>query len=522
MVSRSSEYKEIVTLTNLQQKVTKYITHGSYSLEESVVRILRTLCRGFLSRYAIIWLRTDTDDLAYFTHWAPPATSRNKHFENIKSKPFKLATYNEYIEHKAEFTRKLAKLNSKHKNEKLLDVYNLGLTYVATFPIIVDRQLFGILEIGSKRNSKFPIPFLKYTEYLCSQLGQYIKRRKHSDEVFQNEERYRALVELAPDIIYSVTENNIITSLNNAIEKITGMKKEDFLGKHLSEIFCPEDREETLSRIQQSRESNKYIIVQTRLSTKTNKDVYAEISESPFIFTANEARRFGIVRDITEKLALEKQKEIWIAMASHELRTPLTSIKAFTQILQTKESAPEKKRFLNKINSITNNMTNIIDDFLDANKINANEFKLDQSEFNINDMITDLVESVRPSIEQKIITELDKNSTIKADSKRLRQVLSNLIINASKYSESTTNIIIKTKIEDSHILISVVDFGIGINKSESGKIFGAYYRSKNINSTKGLGLGLFITSAIVKAHNGTIWVDSKKNNGSTFNVLLPL
>jgi PAS domain S-box-containing protein len=520
--SKSHDYKEIVILTNLQQKVTKYITHGSYSLDESVQRILRTLCRGFLCRYAIIWLKSENDDFVYFTHWTPPATDKNKYFSNIKSKPYKLWHKEDFQPNAKIISRKTVKFGDKNNNENLSDIYGLGLTYVATFPIVVDGEVFGIMEIASKRKTKLPMPFIKYIEYLCSQLGQYIKRRRHSDEVFLNAERYRAIVELAPDIIYSVTENNIITALNSAFEKLTGMKKEDFIGKHLSEIFCPDDREETLAKLMQSREGGKPFIFQTRLNAKSGTDIYAEISESKFMYTRNEARRFGIIRDISEKLLLEKQKEIWIAMASHELRTPLTGIKAFTQILQTKETSEEKKHFLSKINAITDNMTNIIDDFLDANKINSNEFMLDRTEFKINDLICDVVESIKPSVEHNILTQLGENSIMSGDAKRVRQILSNLIINASKYSDSTKEIIIKTKVEPSHVLLSVVDFGVGINKNDASKIFGAYYRAKSGVGAKGLGLGLFITQAIVKAHNGTIWVNSKKNQGSTFNVMLPL
>lgn len=516
------ENKQIYKMLRLQQAITKYTTHSSFDLEECLLKILKTISKAFKFHYSIIWLTNEQGIYECVTHHTTKALEKEdfvQHLRNFHIKKDSGLIYYTIVQRK---TKIIQAFSTPPRNKRLKYLHDNKIKCCATFPIIVENNLIGVLELGSKKKNKLTDFSCKFIDILCSQLGQLIKRRRHNEEITQSEDKYRALVELAPEIIYSVTAENKIASINSAIEKMSGLEKDNFIGKPLETLFSPNDRKAILKRLQNSRTTKKPTLIQATLVTKNKKPIFVEIVESIYKLTNNEARRFGIIIDVTQRFLLEKQKVIWIAMASHELRTPITSIKAFTQILQAKEKDKTNQKYLAKVNAMADQMTNIIDDFLDATRLNTQELAVNKTKTKINTLIKDVVETIQPSVNHQLEIELDQECSIKIDKKRVRQLLYNLISNAVKYSPGKNKIHIKTTLEVQNILFSITDFGIGLTKTEAKKIFEAFYRSKNGSGASGLGLGLFISQAVVNAHNGQIWVESEENKGTTFFVRLPV
>ncbi|MEP7231862.1 MAG: ATP-binding protein [Ginsengibacter sp.] len=238
-------------------------------------------------------------------------------------------------------------------------------------------------------------------------------------------------------------------------------------------------------------------------------------------------RIIGSILDITEFKYLLHQKDNFIAVASHELKTPLTTLKAYTYIL--KQNFYNKKNdrneiFIKKMERQINKLSLLVHNLLDSNEIISGELTSNDLYFNIDTAVTEVVTELKLSSDKKIVMELAApDCKVCADKDKIEQVMINLINNAIKFSPGADKIIVKTRSESNEVVFGVEDFGIGIKDENIKKIFQQFYRDDNdLGYTfPGLGLGLFISSEIVKKARGKIQVKSKKGKGSIFSFSLP-
>lgn len=232
--------------------------------------------------------------------------------------------------------------------------------------------------------------------------------------------------------------------------------------------------------------------------------------------------------DITNRKQLEKQKDDFIGIVSHELKTPLTSIKAFSQLLEKHLNQAKDERgvlFLSKMTNQMERLTQLMASFANVYRIQNGKLLLHKKNFIINDLINSLVSDFQQTTtSHKVIYKNQKKIKVFADKERISQVLINLISNAIKYSPGGNTVFIRTSQDSKNAIISVEDFGIGIQKQEQEKIFDRFFRvkGKKERNISGLGLGLYISYEIVVQHKGKIWVESEEGKGSTFHFTLPL
>lgn len=233
------------------------------------------------------------------------------------------------------------------------------------------------------------------------------------------------------------------------------------------------------------------------------------------------------IEDITDYRENEIRKDDFLSIASHELKTPLTTVKGYNQLIEIMLSQDNKAKVqeaITKSNKYIEKLNKLITDLLDVSRIQAGYIELNNTLFDIDELIKHCVENVQAGmLTHKIQITGKAGVEIKGDKDRIEQVLVNLLQNAAKYSPDSQSINIHSTVVSNYIKISVTDFGVGINQVDQKKIFERFFRAKDIQkSYSGIGIGLYVSEQIVKQHKGTLWVDSEPGKGSTFSFTLPL
>ncbi len=230
--------------------------------------------------------------------------------------------------------------------------------------------------------------------------------------------------------------------------------------------------------------------------------------------------------------SLEKEKELnqlksrFVSMASHEFRTPLSSIQLSASLIEkynAQYSNPSITKHVNKIKSGVGNLTNILNDFLSLEKLEAGRVEMQTSTFDLVRLAEDITEEMQMVAKQNqniIYQHTGVRSKLNTDINLLKNCIINLIANAIKYSGENTFIEFNTEMTDKECIITIKDNGIGIPKSEQKHLFEAFFRAHNTGSIPGTGLGLNIVDRYVKLMRGRIKFESAENKGTTFTIIL--
>lgn len=222
----------------------------------------------------------------------------------------------------------------------------------------------------------------------------------------------------------------------------------------------------------------------------------------------------------------------FIGRVSHEIRTPLNGILGLTQVLLGKESSAEERELLEMIRASGESLLRIINDLLDYSKLQAGKIRLESEEFRLRRMLRQSVRTLAPQAHAKEL-ELafwvapEVPDLVTGDPQRLRQVLSNLIVNAIKFTDPGGEILVEvsmaaSRLQEARVSFSVKDTGMGVSRSSMDRIFDAFMQGDNAPSEhRGLGLGLAISSELVERMGGSLSVRSEEGKGSTFRFEVP-
>jgi signal transduction histidine kinase len=230
---------------------------------------------------------------------------------------------------------------------------------------------------------------------------------------------------------------------------------------------------------------------------------------------------------------LDQLKDDFVSSVSHELRSPLAAISGYIELLLSKplsEIAPEKQsKALQIIQESTQRLAHFINEILDLAKIKAGQVEIRPKSFDLKKMIEDVDSLFKALVEKKNIymtVDVPENAReLIADEDKIRQVLTNLISNALKFTPSQGKIRIAARNESEFIQISVADSGAGIPEESLETIFERFKQAANSAgdfAQKGTGLGLAIARGIVEAHSGQMWVESEVGKGATFYFTIPV
>jgi PAS domain S-box-containing protein len=349
----------------------------------------------------------------------------------------------------------------------------------------------------------------------------------HADHLLAGLAQFKLIADNVPVILWTATPDGEIDYLNKRYTEFTGLQAQQSLGNAWYAVIHPDDLERAIQTWDQALKHGANYEIQYRFRRGLDNTYRWQLGKALPLKNHNGRiiKWFGITTDIHEQKRAENQKDEFLSIASHELKTPLTSVKAFMQ-LALRSTLPEQKAygFISKSSAQLVRLESLINDLLDVSKINAGKMIYNIEPFEFSEALAETVEGIQQSSTTHHIA-IERNDKVMYEGDRLRieQVISNLLANAIKYSPDRDRIIIRSELQQNNLIVSVQDFGIGIEPENLTKLFDRYYRVDNTSMRfQGLGLGLFISSEIIKRHNGSFWIESKPGEGSTFFFLLPV
>lgn len=365
------------------------------------------------------------------------------------------------------------------------------------------------------------------TAKLNDELEDMVKER--TSELLVSREHFKHLANNIPQMTWTNLPNGEVNYYNQQWYVYTGLSIEETQKWGWQNVVHPDDLKRTMEIYMHSMESGEIFEAENRYRKGSdglyrwhlNRAVPLKNEDGDILFWA------GTATDIEDQKKEIERKDEFIGIASHELKTPLTSLKGYLQLMSAyrKEEVPAKvAQYIDKAGQALGKLQRLVNDLLDVSKIQAGKLEYALQKIDINELIKSCIESsehIYPDHEFRF--EAAGSLTVTGNAERLEQVIMNLVNNAVKYSPGNETVILKTQLHEKTIRTSVTDFGIGLSADQKELIFERFYRVEDKkHMISGLGMGLFISSEIIRNHGGTISVTSEIGKGSTFYFDLPI
>ncbi|EIE3743598.1 HAMP domain-containing protein [Staphylococcus pseudintermedius] len=323
------------------------------------------------------------------------------------------------------------------------------------------------------------------------------------------------------------------TLINSMVEGVLGInhKKQIIISNALAERMLSEfnesDREMFNLQIEDTFESQKTEYREYEMNQRFYVIIMSHIKK---IQTNGEGGLVAIVRDMTNEHELEQVKKDFIASVSHELRTPISLLQGYTEsIVDGVVTEPEEiNEFLTVVLDESKRLSRLVNELLNVAKMDAEGLNVTQEVQPMQDLVRKMAMKYRQQAQELNLTldfQMDGEmaSLWYYDFDRMEQVLTNLVDNASRYTQPGDTISIKATADHDHQILTIEDTGVGIAPQHLEKLFERFYKvdSARKRGSQGTGLGLFITRMIVNAHGGHIRVESELDKGTKFIISLP-
>ena len=386
-----------------------------------------------------------------------------------------------------------------------------------------DGGLLGVLSTHFKQPHIPADEDLLTLDLYVRQISAFISRIKAEEALRESEERLRIAMETAVDYAFIILNTDgLIEGWNSGAELFFEYKTHEVLGKPGAIIFTEEDKQAGIPEKEMRQAKEEGRATDERWHQRKDGSKFFMSGVMRPLYNGNLIGYLKVARDVTKQKLLEQQKDEFIAIASHELKTPVTSIKVYSELLREtldKKDHTEEAQLIVKMDEQIDRLIELIHSLLDTTKIAEGHLTLSYEDFDLAKLAAEKVEEMqRISTKHTLKLVGDKKVFVKADKQRIEEVLINLLSNAIKYSPNGGDVIVAIEKKSDTVEVSVKDNGIGIPEYAQSKLFERFFRmkTKQVETSPGMGLGLYISSEIIKQHNGKMWIESKLNEGSTF------
>jgi two-component system NtrC family sensor kinase len=382
-------------------------------------------------------------------------------------------------------------------------------------PLLVQEHAIGVLGVDNRQGRR---PFSEYHLGLVTALSGYAAIAIQNAWLYTHSEIERDKLETiltgVADGVVVVSSDSRLVLINQTARSAFAIQKEDKLvGRLARDVINSTDLLEILT---DGETSAPY---RSEIALEDGRVFNAQVTPIPEVGLA------VILQDITHLKELDRIKSDFVNTVSHDLRSPLTAILGYVELIERVGPITDQQiEFIRRIELSVQNITALINDLLDLGRIEAG-FDVHKEIVPLRTLVYYTIDSLRGRLEEKALRlEVDVSEElppILGNPIRMRQMLTNLIGNALKYTQAGGEICISARSQGGQIILQISDNGPGIPLADQPYIFDKFYRASNVGGESGTGLGLAIVKSIVENHQGRIWVDSTPGHGSKFTIVMP-
>ena len=394
-----------------------------------------------------------------------------------------------------------------------------GLLNGVGIPLSAHGQLIGVIFIFRNYPDLFSSNDRRLLQSFADQAAIAVYNAQLYGQVTYEKQRLDALLDSAADGILILNADHTIERCNLAFQTLYGLSHDEVCGLDHSQVirWARDPQGTTLEEAERggwplTPHANLY--VEGDLERPEPPPLPVGVTYAPLLSPDSKLRNIVVsVRDITHFRTAEEIKSTFISIVSHELRTPVALIKGYASTLRRDDAKWDRATVndsLAVIEEEADRLSRMVDDLLDASRLQAGGLSLNRADVSLPAMAERLAERFRTqSKKHDFVVDFPQDfPVLLADENRIEQVLSNLISNAIKYAPEG-EIRIRGQVRPEQVIVCVSDHGPGIEPNDLPHIFDRFYRStRAVKNTKGAGLGLYLARAIIEAHGGRIWVDT--------------
>ncbi|HVV26027.1 MAG TPA: ATP-binding protein [Candidatus Saccharimonadales bacterium] len=347
----------------------------------------------------------------------------------------------------------------------------------------------------------------------------------------------------AEALFYSIGDGAIatdefgrITRVNAIARHILGFKKSELIGewfpKKIVSVTSQDVPVNLIDRpIIKAFLTGQPITEKTYYRRKNGQKVPVVMTVSPILVNGKPRGAIEVFRDITFEQEVDRMKSEFISLASHQLRTPLSAIQTYSNMLAAGymgEISPPQREALETIIKATERMNELISTLLNITRMESGSIPVNMRSLPVSKLAGEVLKELallasEKSIKLSLKTAGNGSGSIKTDRFILKEIITNLVTNAIKYTPENGRVKVTVRLRLKNVLIQVTDTGWGIPKLSQDQIFNKFFRGHNVvkRETSGTGLGLYLVKGLVETLDGRIWFKSREGEGTDFFVELP-
>lgn len=523
---KALDFRQLVedTLSNISARM---INLGSDEIDDAINEILAKI--GSLMRVdrSYVFLFDKNREMMSNTHeWCNAGISPEiRVLQNVplKNFPWWLAKLRNFEPIDIPYVSKLPKEAASEKN--ILEMQDIKSIYVV--PLERHSQLVGFAGLDSVREHR---EWSRETGILMRIVGDVISnaltRVEFERMIWDSRNNAQPQTQALPDILLTLDKDGKILSFQPSLDESLNLAFKK-LEKDPLKLFTTEfDHNKLISAIRKTIRDG----AMSQVMLNFDFDEWSKVLEARIISTG-EPEVLVMIRDLTEKMNEDQMRSDYLNKATHELRNPIATMILMTNLLEDADTPEKKEEYWHILKGELTREKLLIDDLLAVGKLENQQQKLNYKQVDFSSLIRDIATNAQILANEKQISlrltfhsaEKDDHWQIVSDENVLKQIFSNLVNNAIKYTGEGGKVNIDLAMDATELVVKIKDNGIGIPAEDIPNLFTRFYRGRNAvnQEIQGTGIGLFIVKSLVDKLGGKVQVESRINFGSTFSVNLP-